>query len=168
MKRRLVILIAALTLMLTFVWISAVSAEPSESAAIACVLDITLDDYPDGTYWLGTLDDCVLEGAIEFHSVDEEYRFLPNVWHFVEEFTIRPATGGEIYGKNWGEWNLKSAKFRAHGWVTDASDEWTDLIGSMYHEMGVTSTTDVSVRPITAPDGSMIMAQGNRPVDSVP
>jgi hypothetical protein len=82
--------------------------------------------------------------------------------HFVEEFTIWPSDGGEIYGKDWGVWNMTTFKFRAQGWVTDASDEWAHLVGSRYHEIGVTSNPDDGL-PITAPDGQMHIAPSNRP-----
>ena len=170
MKKRTWSLLLVLTVAILLVSISAVSAKPDSPGAIKCDLNITYDDYEDGTYWDGRLDGdrCVLPGRIRFFAVPEEYDCPPgNTMHFVETFIINPDEGGSIEGKNWGVWNMSSGKFRANGWVT-ASEEYPDLVGNQYHEMGLTSTTDVSVRPITAPDGKMKLVPGNRPLDSIP
>jgi hypothetical protein len=91
--------------------------------------------------------------------------------HFVEQFTIWPGSdtqeGDWIKGKNCGVWNLNSFTFRAHGWVTDVSnDEWSDLIGAQYHENGTTTPFfgNPEDLPILAPDGTMKLGPGNRPV----
>lgn len=168
MKKKWLVLIFVLALLAT-VSISVVSAKSNRP--IECVLDITYDEYEPGVeYWLGTLADCELEGAIKFVAVPEEYAEPGKALHFVEEFTIWPDSGGEIYGKNWGVWNFSTFKFRANGWVRDASEEWEHLIGSKYHEIGTTSPyfgrpEDL---PITAPDGKSRFAPSNRPPYALP
>lgn len=170
MKKRVWILVLVLTAAFLLTSISLASAQPDPRGAIACVLDITFDDYDDGTYWLGTVtgERCDIAGTIKFFGVPEEYDCPPgNTMHFVETFIIEPKAGGSIEGKNFGVWNMRTAKFRAHGWVT-ATDGYPELLGNQYHEMGVTSTTDTSVRPITAPDGKMKLVPGSRPPETVP
>ncbi|MGD2040799.1 MAG: hypothetical protein PVH11_08230 [Anaerolineae bacterium] len=160
MKERRLLRVIVLMVALLLVSSAAVAAQPSDSRAIECVLDI---DY-NGAYWFGTVTGprCSVEGTIRFDAVEDEYFYPGKTMHFVEEFTIWPSDGGEIYGKDWGVWNMTTFKFRAQGWVTDASDEWAHLVGSRYHEIGVTSNPDDGL-PITAPDGQMHIAPSNRP-----
>jgi hypothetical protein len=172
MKKKLLVLIFVLGL-LTILSISAVSAK--SNGPIECVLDITYGDHdgtgnPDDFYWLGTLADCELEGAIQFKAVPEEYAEPGKALHFVELFTIWPDSGGVIYGKNWGVWNFSTFKFRANGWVRDASPEWEYLVGAKYHEIGTTSPyfgrpEDI---PITAPNGDMKLVPANRQPQALP
>ena len=160
MKKRRLLLVTVLMVALLFVSSAAVAAQPSGSAAIKCVLDINYN----GAYWLGTVTGprCSVEGEIRFDAVEEEYFYPGKTMHFVEEFTIWPDSGGVIHGKDSGVWNMTTFKFRAQGWVTDATPEWEHLVGSRYHEIGWTSNPDDGF-PITAPDGQMHIAPSNRP-----
>ena len=172
MKKNLFALMIVLAL-LAAVSISAVSAE--SNGPIECVLDITYDDHdgtgnPEDLYWLGTLANCELAGAIKFVAVPPEYAESGKALHFVELFTIYPDSGGEIYGKNWGVWNFSTFKFRANGWVRDASPEWEHLVGAKYHEIGTTTPffgnpEDI---PILAPDGAMKLVPANRQPHALP
>ena len=165
MKKRSLKIIVVLIVMFLFVPILVVSAE--SNAPVECVLDITYAEYePEVFYWLGTLADCELAGTIKFVAVDEEYAFPGKTMHFVELFTIKPDIGGEITGKNWGVWNLSTLKFRANGWVLDASQEWEHLVGAKYHEMG--TTTNPEYLPIFAPDGAMRLVPAERPSHALP
>jgi len=170
----------AMVAILLFALSSAVSAKQDNAGAIACKLDINYN----GAFWFGTVSGpkCGVEGNIRFDAVEVEYNYRPpredfRVMQFVEEFTLWPGGYGEdapfIKGKNCGVWNFSTFKFRAHGWVTEVSDEdqMGHLVGSQYHEMGI--TTDPGFDPIPdddyiiyAPGGHMKIAPGNRPVDS--
>ena len=173
MKKVSLILIGVLMIALLFVSNSTVLGQPNDSGAIKCDLDITYN----GAFWSGTVsgDECSVEGAIRFDAVGDEYRYRPNqenvsTMHFVEEFTMWPGSdemAGDVWikGKNCGVWNFSTFKYRAHGWVTDASVEWADLIGSQYHEMGTTSNPADGL-PILAPGGNMKLVPSNRPVGS--
>jgi hypothetical protein len=169
MSKRSLPLITVLMVAFLFVSSSAVAAQPGGSGTIECVLDITYDDYGDGIYWSGTVtgSECSVEGTIRFDAVPAEYFNAGKTVHFVEEFTIEPYSGGVIKGKNWGVWNLSTFKFRANGWVREASDEWAHLVGSPYHEMGRTSNPGDGL-PITAPDGQMRIVPSDRPSDALP
>ena len=139
MKKRTVALVLVLMVAILLASISVVSAKPESPGAIKCDLDITFDNYEDGTYWLGRLDgdDCRIAGSIKFFAVHEEYDCPPgNTMHFVETFIIEPDDGGSIEGKNWGVWDMRSGKFTAHGWVL-ASEGYPELVGNQYHERGV-------------------------------
>lgn len=169
MKKRSLKLIAVLIVALLFVPFSAVSAE--SNAPIECVLDITYDEWEPGVfYWLGTLDDCDLAGAIKFEAVPEEYAEPGKALHFVEEFTINPNSGGWIKGKNGGVWNFSTFKFRANGWVRETSPKWAHLVGAKYHEMGTTTPYygEPDDLPILAPDGAMRLVSANRPPHALP
>jgi len=168
MSKKLFILMIVLALLAT-VSISMVSAKPT--APIECVLDITYDEYESGVfYWLGTLADCELAGTIRFDAVLEEYAESGKTLHFVEEFTINPYSGGEIRGKNWGVWNFSTFKFRANGWVREATTEWEHLIGNKYHEIGTTSPYfgDPADLPILAPGGTAKIVPANRQPHALP
>jgi hypothetical protein len=161
MKKRPLLLVAVLMVAFLLVSSSPVAAQPSESAAIKCVLDIEFN----GAYWSGTVTGprCSVQGTIKFEAVLDEYRYPGNTMHFVETFTIWPDSGGDIMGKDWGVWNYSTLKFRSQGWVTDASSEWEHLVGSRFHEIGWTS--DPNVIPITTSDSHMTIAPSNRPFD---
>jgi hypothetical protein len=174
MKKRLLILVTVLTVTLLFAMFSAVSAQPGDTGASRCDLDITYDVYGDGEYWLGSIsgEECSVAGAIRFDAVDEEYFDAGKSLHFVEEFTIWPGsedqTGDWIKGKNCGVWNLTTFNYRAHGWVTEVSDDqMAYLIGSQYHEMGTTGNPDDGL-PLLAPGGRATLTPGNRRVDPLP
>jgi hypothetical protein len=163
MNKKTLLLAVVLTAVLLFVSLPAVSAEPG---AIQCDLDIT-HDYHDGEdmppYWLGTVigPDCTVAGEIEFRAVPEEYFTSGKTIHFVETFVIRPYDGGELYGKNYGVWNLSTFKYRANGWVLNATPEWEQMIGYKYHESGTTSDP-ADAPPIYAPGGWAILVPANR------
>ena len=164
MKKGSLILIIVLMVALLFASISAVSAQPGASVPIECVLDITYDEYSPGEfYWDGTVTgpECSVEGTIRFDAVPEEYFDAGKTTHFAEEFTIEPYSGGVIYGKNLGVWTFSTFKYRANGWVTDATAEWAHLVGFKYHESGTTSNPADGF-PLTAPDGMMKMVPANR------
>jgi hypothetical protein len=169
MKKRRLLRVTVLMAAFLLVSSAAVAAQPSGSGTIECVLDITYKEWDPGEfYWYGTVTgpECSVSGDIKFVEVSGAFE-AGKTLHFVEEFTIWPSSGGEIYGKDWGLWNLGSTlKFRAQGWVTDASEEWEDLVGSHYFEMGWTSGPDVI--PITAPGGQMRIAPSTRPSDALP
>jgi hypothetical protein len=170
MKKRSLFVITVLVAASLLVSGSAAAAKPSAPGTIDCAVDIEYDEYEPGThYWLGTITgpDCSVAGTIRFDAVLDEYAYPGNTMHFVEEFTIEPYGGGVIYGKNWGVWNMSTFKFRAHGWVREASDEWAHLVGSQYHEMGVTSDPALGL-PITAPDAQAKLTPSNRPLHALP
>ena len=157
MKKGTLILITALMVALLFASISAVSAQPDAPGVIECVTDIAYD----GDHWSGTVTGCSLEGTIAYWAVQSEYFEAGKTLHFSETFTIWPASGGEINGENRGVWNFSTLKFRANGWVTDASEDWAYLVGYKFREMGTTSNP--AVLPITAPDTTMRLAPANPP-----
>jgi hypothetical protein len=168
MRKKSWLLITALVAAFLLVSSSAAAARPSASGTIECVLDITYDEYePDVFYWLGTVTgpECDVEGTIRFDAVSEEYFNAGKTVHFVEEFTIEPydGDGGVIKGKNWGVWNLSTFKYRASGWVREASPEWEHLVGAHYHEVGVTADPAAGLPIVTFPGGWMKIAPSNRP-----
>lgn len=162
------LLITALMVALLIASSSIVSAKGNAGGTIDCALDITYADWGDGEYWFGQVygPECDVQGDIMF--IEDEPSLPGNTMHFVEEFTIWPSSasgGGFIKGKDWGVWNFSTFKFRANGWVTDASPQWDYLVGAHYHEIGVTTEPGPV---IYAPDGQMKIAPSNRPLDTLP
>jgi len=166
MKKRRLLRVTVLMVAFLLVSSAAVAAQPSGSAAIKCVLDITYDAHDECEEvvpcWFGTVTGprCSVAGEIRFDAVEEEYSYPGNTMHFVEVFTLEPYSGGEIHGKDWGVWNMATFKFRAQGWVTSASEEWEHLVGSRYHEIGWTSNPADGL-PITTSDAQMHIAPSN-------
>jgi hypothetical protein len=177
MNKRSLILIIVLMVTLLFVMSSAVSAQPDDPGAIQCDLDIINDEWDsDGYYyWLGSVsgDECSVAGTIRFDAAVPDEGFFPgSTYHFVEEFTIWPANaeqeGAWIKGKDCGVWNFSTFNYRAQGWVTKASDEFTHLIGAQYHEKGTTIGDPFAPEPLYALGGQMKLVPGNRRVDPLP
>lgn len=166
MKTRSLILTSVLLVILLFVSLPAVSAEPN--APIECVIDIEYDVYDDGAYWYGPISGCILEGTIRFDEDEENPSyFAGNSLHFFEKFTIYPVDGGEIHGTNAGVGDIfNKFKFRANGWVTDATpaEDWGYLIGHKTFEMG-TSSDPADGLPITAHGTLMRFVPANRQID---
>ena len=109
--------------------------------------------------WYGTVEGDI-SGQVAFWETDANY-IVGKTEHFFEVFTILPAGGGSISGVDAGVWNFSTFKFRAQGWVTDASSEWASLIGYKYFEMGRNSPFDPNapVLPVTAFDVEMFLAK---------
>jgi len=139
MKKWILILLTMLLVVFVFSALTASAGRPDPAGTIHCTTDITTDGGP----WFGTIEGCLLEGTVEYHAVEEEYFFPGHTMHFVETFIIHPASGGELYGKQYGVWNLSTLKFRANGWINDATGEWEEFVGYHYQEMGTTTNPDV-------------------------
>lgn len=61
--------------------------------------------------------------------------------HFGENWVITTAVGTiEIYDE--GVWTFNTFKFRANGWVTDATGAYVDLIGAKVQIKGSTTALD--------------------------
>ena len=115
----------------------------------------------DGSYWSGTVNGCSLVGTVAYWAVLSEYFDAGSTLHFTETFTIWPSIGGEIHGRHDGVWNSSTFKFRANGWITDASEEWSHLVGYKSFEMG--TTTSLDVLPVYAENTTMRLAPANAP-----
>lgn len=143
MKKWILIVVTILLVVFVFSALTASAGRPDPVGTIHCETNISTD----GDFWFGTIEGCIFEGTVEYHSVDEEYFFPGHTMHFVETIIIRPAGGGELYGKHYGVWNMSTLKFRTSGWIKDATDEWAEFIGYHVQEMG--TTTDPDVLPIS-------------------
>ncbi len=124
-------------LALLFTSVGAVAAQPNETEPFVCKQDITFDLSLPDPHWIGKLTECDLEGKVEFWETSQNY-VVGKTEHFFEIFKITTATG-VINGVDDGVWNFPTFKFRANGWVTDASGDWTYLVGYKVHEIGTTS-----------------------------
>jgi hypothetical protein len=120
-----------------------------------CDQTITINDYgapgphPDHSetiYWMGVISGD-LSGTIYFWELMPDPYLVGNVMHFLEDFYIDFGDGW-VSGYDKGVWNFATFKYRATGWVTDASANYEDLIGCKFHEEGVTNHGPESL-PIT-------------------
>lgn len=137
MKKLLVIsIVTILALLLTYVGASA--DPPQEPKQINCDQFIAVYLSDPEPHWRGTLSGCALDGAAVHYWGQPESWESGYVLHFHEHFEIYPQGGGYIKGYDDGLWNYSTWKFRAEGRVTEASPEWSYLIGYKFHEMGTT------------------------------
>jgi len=143
MKKGLLILSAMLLIAILFASYSAVSADPN--GPIVCLQDIVYDEHdpvnePGVYYWWGPVYDCEIEGFVRYDPDVSHLPFFPgNSYHWYEEFTFYPNSGGQIHGFSAGTVQFSNLKFRSNGWITDTSPEWADLVGNKYHEEGTVS-----------------------------
>ena len=127
MKKGLLVLSAVLLVALMVASHSAVAAD--SHGPIVCLTDIVYDQHdpvnePGVYYWYGPVYECELEGFLRYDPDEDNAPFFPgNSYHFFEKFTIYPDGGGEIHGSNAGTVQWSNYKFRANGWVTEASSE---------------------------------------------
>jgi hypothetical protein len=160
MKRGVLLLSSALLVAVLSASFSVVSAD--SNGAIVCLTDIVYDEHdpidePGVYYWYGPVYGCELEGFLRYDPDEDNEPFFPgNSYHWFEKFTISPSSGGEIRGNNAGTVQWANYKFRANGWVTDASSEWAHMIGNKYFEMGTVSESPVP--PFFAPGTLMRIA----------
>lgn len=138
-------LIAMLALLLT----SASTPSAPMQRPISCVIDIQVvcDVYNDecpGGRWEGPISGCILEGmTIQFWETERNF-FPGHTEHFFEDFYIMDTQGSVVIsGHNAGVWNFSTFKFRANGWVEQATGPWAYLQGYKFHEMGTTSDPDL-------------------------
>ncbi|MCB9419275.1 MAG: hypothetical protein H6667_05705 [Ardenticatenaceae bacterium] len=160
MKKGLLLLMTALMITLLFASFSTVAAKPN--APILCLVDMS----HNGAYWEGEVYGCSLAGIIRFDP-DPENPSYPagKTLHFFELFTIEPDSGGVIQGNTVGVGHLyEPFKFRANGWVTDATEQWSHLVGNKYFEMGTsTDPLDPSI-PLAANGMEMRIVPTQRPM----
>jgi hypothetical protein len=88
-----------------------------------------------------------ITGTCYFWETERNY-IVGSVMHFFEDFYIDLGDGW-VSGYDNGIWNFATFKYRAHGWITDASENYAHMIGCKFYEEGVTSNPDVL--PIIGP-----------------
>jgi hypothetical protein len=84
--------------------------------------------------WSGDLSGDVV-GSIVVSEFWERIFVVGNTEHFFEAFTIT-TSHGVISGVDNGVWDFNTNKVRANGWVTEATGDWSYLIGYKLHESG--------------------------------
>lgn len=125
--------------MLALVFTSAPVASAQESEPLRAEMEISIDlSVPSADiHWEGPLTGDI-EGAIEFWEHWDENYVVGGTEHFFETFIIT-TDHGTITGVDAGVWNFATFKFRANGWVTEATGDWAYLVGYKMHEMGTTT-----------------------------
>lgn len=148
MKKGWTAYVAAGMLALVFVSMPAASAGEDEPMRGMIDASFPLINFPacvndDSCFWTGTVSGD-LAGDIEIHELWARNYIVGNpatgTEHFFETFKIELDSGGWVSGVDAGVWNMGTGKFRANGWVTDASADLGDLVGYKLHESGVVTT----------------------------
>ncbi len=110
-------------------------------------MTISIDLSVQAPHWVGTITGDI-QGIVEFWETSDNY-VVGTTEHFFETFRIT-TDKGVISGVDGGVWNFPTFKFRANGWVTEASGDWAYLVGYKMHEIGTTS-------PFPPPVGSTVV-----------
>ena len=155
-KMLLTPLIVCLVAFLSMVWMPAVTAK-----TLRCNQTIVVDEYPEAgpnhpgeyVYWKGTITGDIT-GTVYFWENWERNYIVGSVEHFFEEFYIDLGDGW-ISGYDNGVWNFATLKFRSHGFVTAASENYAGMIGNFFFEEGYTTDPDLGF-PITGTCTSFI------------
>jgi len=126
-----------LTLAVMALPLVSVSAQPMKP--LRCEMELTFDLGLPDPHWIGTVTGDI-EGTIEFWEFWDQNYVVGKTEHFFERFLITTDGGDTIEGFDQGVWNFGTTfKFRANGWVTEASGDWAYLVGYKMFEIGMTS-----------------------------
>jgi len=148
-KMLLTPLIACLVALLSMVWMPTVSAKTLKSDVniVANVYSEAGPNHPNEyVYWKGQITGDIT-GTVYFWENWEKNYVVGKVEHFFEEFYIDLGNGW-VSGYDKGVWNFATFKFRAHGFVTAASENYAYMIGNVFFEEGTTTDPDLGL-PIT-------------------
>jgi hypothetical protein len=158
MKKILAVaLIAVVALLLTSAGVSAAPSNGPKIIKCDQFIAVYLSDLEP--HWRGNLSNCFLGGADVHYYGKPEGWFSGKVAHFYEDFVIYPKTGGYIKGYDDGLWNFGTTwKFRAEGRVTEASSEWSYLVGYKFHEMGTTDDANLPGWTVLKGPSTMFLA----------
>jgi hypothetical protein len=149
--------------MRTKVWVAAVLLVAcfllvAGAAQAKAPLKCTADFYSDATmdHWEVALTGDI-DGTMYVHGDESVEWFFPGkTEHFFETWITYPDSGGWFSGTDGGVWSFVTFKFRANGWVTDASPEWRRLVGYKFHEVG--TTTNPFIADFVAGEGDLFFA----------
>jgi len=94
----------------------------------------------DTPYWVVTLTGDVNGTMYVYGDESREFFFPGKTEHFFETWEVYSDAGDWLFsGNDAGVWSFVTFKFRANGWVTDASSDWAYLVGHKFHEIGTTT-----------------------------
>jgi len=144
--KKVAVAVLAFALSMMFVAVApAVSAKTLKCDQVIVVTDWGVagpnPDHPETVYWKGTITGALSGTVYYWENMPDPY-IVGKVMHFSEDFYIDFGNGW-VSGYDLGLWNFATFKFRATGWVTDASENCEYLIGSKFHEEGFTTNPDV-------------------------
>ena len=156
MRKVAVTTLIACMLALVFASASGVSATPSDPDGFTCEMAASFDLAVPGAHWEGTVTGCKIQGTIEVFELPAS--FVGNTEHFFETYTITTSTG-VISGVDQGVWGFNTFKFRANGWITEATGDWSYLSGYKLHESGYTSAVPPAEGSIVTLTGTMFFVE---------
>jgi hypothetical protein len=140
MKKRLLIAIL-LALVVTLTLVTPASARmKNRDKPLLCLGDMAIrwEDPNVEPTWSGTISGDV-NGAIQVSELPSYDTW--GIYTFTEHFVIA-TDAGVIQGLDMGIWFFDTGKFRACGWVTDATGAHERLTGWMIYQDGVTVLDD--------------------------
>jgi len=144
-------------LALVFASASGVAAAPKESEPMRCEMAASLDLSDPNAHWVGPVTGCDIEGTLEVFETPANF-FPGQTEHFFETF-ILTTDSGVISGVDNGVWAFNTFKFRANGWITQATGDWSYLVGYKLHESGYTSAFPPTEGTIVTLSGTMFFVE---------
>jgi hypothetical protein len=140
-------LLFALVLALVLVVVLAAPASAKVKKPLVCRVNMAVGStqYPD--HWGGTVKGDI-RGTMEVWELPWNDQG-PVLYTFAEKFLITTKSG-DIKGFDMGIW-YPNFKFKASGWVTEATGHWKYLVGWMFYQAGKTS--DANISPTTISNG---------------
>lgn len=134
----------------------AVAAAETEPLRGEMTISVVFPECPD-CHWAGTISGDIV-GTIELWEIWDKIFVVGSTEHYFETFKITTSTG-VISGVDQGLWNFATFKFRANGWVTEATGDWAYLVGYKVHEMGTTSAPPPAGPPLVTGTASWFLAE---------
>jgi hypothetical protein len=130
------------------------SADSNEPEPLRCTFELSIDLSLPNPHWQGTVSGD-MEGEMSLYERFADNYVVGATEHFFEDFVIS-TDNGDITGNDMGIWNFATFKFRAHGFVTDATSDGLEyLVGYKAIMTGFTSEF-----PPTAPN-TIVTATGS-------
>ena len=120
---------------------------------LECTIEITFNANLPDPHWEGTIAGDV-EGTLQLWEQWPEIFFAGATEHYFEDSVIHVGDD-YIKGSDQGVWNFGTLKFSYTGSVTDATGDWSYLVGWNMHGKGVTSEYPNDTGIITG-EGTMI------------
>ena len=146
--------VAVVLLLLAGLLVAAGAAQAK--APLRCEASLYTD--ADTPYWEVALSGDVNGTMYVYGDPAREFFFPGKTEHFFETWEVYSDSGDWLFsGTDAGVWSFVTFKFRANGWVTDASSDWQYLVGHKFHEIGTTTDPFAPTEPPYAITGEADM-----------
>ena len=137
MRKVLLAVLVACMLSLVVAPVRLASADSDDVEPLLCTFDMSIDLASADPYWSGSISGDIV-GTLEVRERWADNYIVGATEHFFEDNVIT-TDNGNLIGYDKGVWNFATFKFRAMGWVTEATDGMADLEGYKMIMRGFTS-----------------------------